>query len=323
MAFSFYDDKYGFEPKKTVQSAHRVAQAVHWWLGALYDQKKLQLSTAPTILGVTFNLEEMVLEIKEDRKKDLIEEIDSVLKANLLDPGTAGKLKGKLMFGASQLWGKLGRAFLRVISERQYARYPIGDGFELDPPLRESLVKWKFLIKEGPPRPIELKADKKADVVIFTDGFTPDPRSKEKLPDRIGAVMFDRRMGRPVQFTSVVPLAVKKKWLQRKTQIVPVEMVAPIVALQTFKDRLRNCDLILLIDSEAVEGALIKGYSSREDLCELVSVFWDLVFELRIRVFIDRIATDANPADWPSRDDLETGEKAGWISINPEWPAAL
>ena len=324
VAFSFYDDKYGFEPKRTVQSAHRVAQAVHWWLGALYDQKKLQLSTAPTILGVTFNLEEMVLEIKEDRKRDLIEEIDSVLKANLLDPGTAGKLKGKLMFGASQLWGKLGRAFLRVISERQYARYPIGDGFELDPPLRESLIKWKFLIKEGPPRPIELKADKKADVVIFTDGFTPDPRSKEKLPDRIGAVMFDRRMGKPVQFTSVVPLAVKKKWLQRKTQIVPVEMVAPIVALQTFKARLRNCDLILLIDSaEAVEGALIKGYSSREDLCELVSVFWDLVFELRIRVFIDRIATDANPADWPSRDDLETGEKAGWISINPEWPAAL
>ena len=48
-AFSFYDDKYGFEPKRTVQSAHRVAQAVHWWLGALYDQKKLQLSTAPTI----------------------------------------------------------------------------------------------------------------------------------------------------------------------------------------------------------------------------------------------------------------------------------
>ena len=114
-----------------------------------------------------------------------------------------------------------------------------------------------------------------------------------------------------------------KNWHEWLSRIVPVEMVAPIVALQTFKDRLRNCDLILLIDSEAVEGALIKGYSSREDLCELVSVFWDLVFELRIRVFIDRIATDANPADWPSRDDLETGEKAGWISINPEWPAAL
>ena len=65
-----------------------------------------------------------MLEIKEDRKRDLIEEIDSVLKANLLDPGTAGKLKGKLMFGASQLWGKLGRAFLRVIFRKAVRSVP-------------------------------------------------------------------------------------------------------------------------------------------------------------------------------------------------------
>ena len=45
VAFSFYDDKYGFEPVDTIESAHWVAQSVHWWpLGAQYDQKKLQLS---------------------------------------------------------------------------------------------------------------------------------------------------------------------------------------------------------------------------------------------------------------------------------------
>ena len=108
VAFSFYDDKYGFEPLSTVQSAHEVAQQVHWWLGAHFDQKKLQLARDPTILGVTYNLIEMTLEIKESRKKDLLEEMDSILESKLLDPGTAGKLKGKLMFGASQLWGKVG-----------------------------------------------------------------------------------------------------------------------------------------------------------------------------------------------------------------------
>jgi len=54
VAFSFYDDKYGFEPQSTIESAHLVAQSVHWWLGAHYDQKKLQLSRSPTILGVTY-----------------------------------------------------------------------------------------------------------------------------------------------------------------------------------------------------------------------------------------------------------------------------
>ena len=52
LAFSFYDDKYGFEPASTVASAKQIAESVHFWLGAQFDQKKLQLSRSPTILGV-------------------------------------------------------------------------------------------------------------------------------------------------------------------------------------------------------------------------------------------------------------------------------
>ena len=323
VAFSFYDDKYGFEIKETVESAHQAAQSIHFWLGAQFEAKKLQLARDPTILGVTYNLKDMVLEIKQARREELLEEISSIVSCGLLDPGSAGKLKGKLMFGASQLWGKVGRAFLRPISERQYARFPMKDGFAIDAALKFSLNHWKHLVEDGPPRPIDIRSEKPADAVVFTDGFTPDPRKRENLPDRVGAVLFDRSLIQPWQFTEVVPKSVQKFWITRKTQIVPVEMVAPILALQTFKERLLGADLILLIDSEAVEAALIKGYSSKEDLCILISIFWDLVFELRIRVFIDRIATDANPADWPSRDELEKGEKAGWKSVKAVWPADL
>ena len=220
LAFSFYDDKYGFEPASTVASAKQIAESVHFWLGAQFDQKKLQLSRSPTILGVTYNLELMQLEIKADRKEELSSEIDAILASGLLDPGSAGKLKGKLMFGASQLWGKVGRAFLRVISERQYLRFPIGSEFKLDPPLREALLQWKKLVQHGPPRPIDMVGEKCSDAVIFTDGFTPDPRSVGKLPDRVGAVLFDRRSRRPQQFTAVVPEEVKNRWLTRSTQIV-------------------------------------------------------------------------------------------------------
>ena len=320
IAFNFYDDKYGFEPEESVQSAFMVAQRVHWLLGAAFDQKKLQLTRQPVILGVTYNLDDWILEIKADRRDDLISEISAILDENVLEPGHAGKLKGKLMFGASQLWGKIGRAFLRVLSERQYARFPCSETFCLDPPLREALSVWIELIRKGPPRSIDFRSSKKADGVLFTDGFSPDPRDVEWLPDRIGAVLFDRRALRPVQFTSVVPEQVKRKFLARRTQIIPVELVAPIVALETFKDLVRGSDLLLFIDSEVVEAALVKGYSSREDLCSLISVFWNLVLELRVRVFIDRVATDANPADWPSRDHLEVGESVGWATWKPRWP---
>eukprot|EP00435_Cladocopium_sp_Y103_P070365 s1247_g35.t1 len=90
VAFSFYDDKYGFEPKSTVRSARHVAECVHFWLGAKFDQKKLQLSTSPTILGVTYNLEEMQLEIKPDRKEEISNEIDSILSSGLLGRALPG-----------------------------------------------------------------------------------------------------------------------------------------------------------------------------------------------------------------------------------------
>ena len=77
--------------------------------------------------------------------------------------------------------------------------------------------------------------------------------------------------------------------------------------------------VLLLIDSEAVLGALVKGYSAREDICELVGVFWDLALELRVSIFLDRVPTDLNPSDLPSRDDLETGRSLGWSTVDPVW----
>ena len=160
--------------------------------------------------------------------------------------------------------------------------------------MRAVLAQWKHLVQEGPPRPIEIVGKRPADVVIFTDGFTPDPRSNDRSPDRVGAVMFDRRCSVPVHFIATVHESIKSRWLKRSAQIVPVEMLAAVLALETFKERLYGADIILLIDSETVEGALTKGYSNREDLCEPIVVFWNLAFQLKARVFIDRISTDAN-----------------------------
>ena len=104
-AFNFYDDKYGFEPEDTdtVASAFALAEKVHWWLGARFDQQKLQLCSDPTILGVTYDLEQYLLKIKKSRKQELFDEISMILEQEELSPGQAGKLRGKLMFGASQL----------------------------------------------------------------------------------------------------------------------------------------------------------------------------------------------------------------------------
>ena len=225
------------------------------------------------------------------------------------------------MFGASHLWGKVGRAFLRVISERQYARGydPLRDA-ALGPVLRFALCQWIKLIMAGPPREIKPLNPARSDVVIFTDGFAPDPRKKEKGLCSVGCVIFPRFAARPVQFFEVVPQTVIDKWLPRVTQICMIELLAPVLALETFQDYVRGKNVLLLVDAEAVEGALVKGYSSKEDLCELLGVFWDLALALRCAIYIDRVPTDANCSDKASRGDLELGRQLGWLTAQACWP---
>ena len=136
----------------------------------------------------------------------------------------------------------------------------------------------------------------------------------------MGAVMFSRTCALPAQFSEVVPIEVIRHWLPRSTQICMVELVATVLALHTFKAYLKGKTVLLLVDAEAVEGALVKGYSARSDLCELVGVFWDIVLDLKALVYIDRVPTDANCSDAPSRDKLWIGEALGWKTVPAQWP---
>ena len=76
-----------------------------------------------------------------------------------------------------------------------------------------------------------------------------------------------------------------------------------------------------MVDSEPVQGALVKGHSSREDLCELVSVFWKLALGVKVNLYIGMVPTDSNPADHPSRNRMEIGRSLGWVTVDPIFPS--
>ena len=96
-----------------------------------------------------------------------------------------------------------------------------------------------------------------------------------------------------------------------------------MVAPETFKDYVQDASVLLLVDAEAVEGALVKGYSARADLCELVGRFWDLALKYNCSIYIDRVPTDANCADAPLRGKLHIGERLGWKTIQARWPRSV
>ena len=53
-------------------------------LGSRFDQQKLQLCSDPTILGVTYNLDQYLLKIKKSRKQEVFDEISLILERDEL-----------------------------------------------------------------------------------------------------------------------------------------------------------------------------------------------------------------------------------------------
>ena len=103
-----------------------------------------------------------------------------------------------------------------------------------------------------------------------------------------------------------------------------VELFAPVVALIMLGEIIRGMKVLIFVDSEPVEGALVKGYSSRSDMCLLTGVFWRLAHKYDIKVYIDRVPTDSNPSDGLSRNRLDEARSLGWELVeDPEVPCEL
>ena len=172
--FAYYDDTFGLETSATIESAEMVARGVHEMLGMLYGEHKVKVGAEVDILGVAYRLPLLRIGITTKRKRMLQAEISDILQKDSLSPGHAGKLKGKLNFAASQLWGKIGRALMPTLPHRKYGRkqacvkeskfkvnlkphlkqriikrHQDGTSHKLDAALRRSLNDWHALINDG------------------------------------------------------------------------------------------------------------------------------------------------------------------------------
>ena len=178
------------------------------------------------------------------------------------------------------MFGKVGRSLLRALSQRQYSKF---SDCKLNPGLKQSLKGWLVLLHGfGKPRKIMCEIRNEVDVVIFTDGWSPDTRKGEdpnQLP-RTGFVIYDKRRSAPICGMRDVSKYEQRRWLPRVNPISMVEIVAVTHALAAVGHALRDSQVLIFVDSAAAEGALVKRGSSKDDICGLTLVFWRLVFIL-------------------------------------------
>ena len=87
----------------------------------------------------------------------------------------------------------------------------------------------------------------------------------------------------------------------RKTQIIPMELLAAAGLMFTFAEAFADRDVIFFIDIQAVCAALCKGASRSEDIQAFTTAFHTMIVKLNVRIWFEWVPSKANPADELSR----------------------
>lgn len=135
-------------------------------------------------------------------------------------------------------------------------------------------------------------------------------------PPRIAAVLFvDGRL----LFSDLKPDdSVMQHFFDRKdSQIMGLELLAIALGLSTFAKQLRGRRVVVWSDNSGAEKALGKGTARAWDHACIVHCLWTAALRLGIELRIERVPTEENIADCPSREDYTLLHRLGAVFVQP------
>ena len=121
----YVDDFFTIEPEGTAPSALNTLKGISNLPGlVLSPQKQVGPTLSALLLGTSISLGKRYIrvELPTKRAESLIQDLEQILKLNGLTAANAAKLRGRLGFSQSILFGRFGKALLQPITRRQYTR---------------------------------------------------------------------------------------------------------------------------------------------------------------------------------------------------------
>lgn len=311
---SYYDDYDVAEPKYSVHNAQFVLRRVHELLGFSLDPAKhvrAQISGVP-FLGVIsdfahFSEGKIFLRVKPDRVQKVVSIMQAMIARGSVSPSEASSLRGKLFFCVLAAFNKLGRAPLRVLTARQYARVS-----HMTDELLECLHFFIALIPNMRPRVIDLLERLRPLLLLWTDAmFTGGAGS-------LGLIAFDVETSQFYYSYYYVPAWIYSFWRPLATYIGQLEILAVLFAYITLPRALvARKRIIHWVDNTSAVAGAIKGYSSKPDSSFMLALLHIIFAALAISPWFQYVASKANCSDGPSRGDFSIPAALGALWIPP------
>ena len=270
-------------------------------MGFLFDpEKHVPMCHKFVYLGVSHDLSQAGkgperVRILPQRKTDLVNLCRNILKAGCLPPGAAASLPGKLYFAASSAYGKVGRAALQPIIQRQERP---GSSYRLQPSLIKALCFFITLLNNMPDREVRLSSDSFPPLIVWSDA------SWEQGVGWLGFVVYDPERGRFMHADSHIPEHILEMFVRNKQKIGQCEILAAIAVYFSLPDLCRDRQVIHWIDNTSAISCLVHGYSGKADSALLVNAFNMYNAGLKARVHYEYVESAANVADLPSRREF-------------------
>ena len=273
------------------------------WRFAEQGDKAKPFADTVAALGVTLNVSSLhhglvTIDNTARRKSEICSAIDNIISSGLLGKLEALRLRGRMQFASGQIFGRLAKKVLAVITSHAYG----SSTSQLSADTVKSLVLYKKLLGVDVPRELRIGSNKS--FFVFTDAsFEPDhPLWQAGL----GAVLCSTE-GKIIQYFSVHADAVLREKLnvsQKKTIIFELEFFTIWCALHSWSKWFRDSQVVLYTDNDGVRDCLIACQTDSTNGRQILDACLRAEFELRGNFWFARVPTDSNIADWPSRNDL-------------------
>ncbi|KAF4648635.1 hypothetical protein FOZ61_002391, partial [Perkinsus olseni] len=318
---AYVDDYYAICPEEQASHCHALFQRVNRVLGFQIKEEKTMLPAVEgKLLGIklTISPSAITMDVDEQRRQKLQEQLRLVRQNKRLSPTLAGKLAGKLGFAGTAFWGKNGRAFLRALYNRA-ARGRYQSGFDEKHEIARALDWFQWALVHCPRRRIPLGQQQQASTIYTDAEFSVNQQGA--MTGRIGSVIL--LPNNATRFVSwQVPTELFTKLEPRETQITPLEVLAVPFSLhhwladkKALGEAHKNPEGIIVtvyIDSTAAQFCIRKGSSRQDDMNALAAETWKMSAANNITLWTEHVSSEENGADLPSRNMITACEAMGW-----------
>ena len=269
------------------------------WAFAETGPKAPEFGEVFLALGVQINVERLSAGSVSicntaSRCEELIVALTKILETGNLGKQEALRLRGRLQFACGQLFGRVAKTALGVVTNHAYG----GNSSRLNNKAILALTLHRHLLSCGRPRELKVSCDDSW--YIQTDAcYEP---CEGGIFSGIGAVLFNPA-GQKVSFISQRLGDEMLKRLNpsgKKTAIYESEFFALFCAFLIWLPRLPN-SVVIYTDNNAVRDTLISCCSSGGIAKKILVATLALECEGQLTPWYARVPTDSNCADAPSR----------------------